>query len=357
MLNPSLLLALSAPLATGELLKVTFENVSPDRGLNPSQTPTFSKDATFALLADPQFGMYDSKINNGNGTKYEEEYANFQLTLEKLQAMDPKLDFALILGDMTNQMPLGSTAGHANARAEGFPESRSLQAHDILKLMNQADFPIFVLPGNHDVGDDFNSTALATYEEDFGLDYYYFKTEDSVFMNLCSQYFRPKEFVSMPEKTDQQWAWIEQKFNDWSLDESVEKVFISSHNAVYFVSADEDELVTSWPVAARDQLLELMEIYLESVGKPVYLFSGHTHEGRDTNEFVKNMNAVTTTKVFNDDGKVSDLDLAKHGGVRLAKLTAEGLDSQWFETDEIPTSYGSAQVAGISIAILIACLL
>ena len=341
-------LFLTIGLAQSKFYKITDNEINSfeDRGVIPSSIPNFSNDISFALLADPQFGMYNSAIDGGDGLDYQDEFDNFELTMEKLDAMEPKLDFALILGDMTNQMPIGGFRGNnPHNKSEGYPGSHDVQAQAIIGLMDSVDLPIFVLPGNHDIGNDFNQTALDTYERDFGLDYYYFKTEDAVFMNMEAEYFR-SEFASMPEKTDEEWAWIERKFQDWSLDETIKKVFFNSHYALFLEDVDEQK-GTSWPKDNRDKLLELVEIYFNSINKPVYFYSGHTHTGGDTNEFMKNMNAVSTTKILDDEGKAIGLEVAKHGGVRLVKSNQDKVISEWFETSEIPGSYPAVDGAGM----------
>src|ERR1035438_2507247 len=97
---------------------------------------------TFIQMSDPQFGMYTE--NKG----FEHETANFE--------------FAVATGNLVN------AAGDAAQIAE------------FKRVAGRLDSNIraFLMPGNHDVGNEPTKESLAQYREQFGPDYYTFRAGD-----------------------------------------------------------------------------------------------------------------------------------------------------------------------------------
>merc|ERR1711879_267166 len=120
------------------------------------------------MLSDPQFGMWDSLINDHDGSEYQYEHDNLVKTFEKIDSMNPPLDFAVILGDMVNQQPYGAE-NPSRSHGQNGP-IHNQQVIDMNAVLETVKTPIFVIPGNHDLGNTFNSTSLETYIEDFGAD-------------------------------------------------------------------------------------------------------------------------------------------------------------------------------------------
>ena len=63
--------------------------------------------------------------------------------------------------------------------------------------------PTFVVPGNHDLGDDFYAQAISSYQRQWGADYYSFIHKGSLFLFLNTQLWRNKEESSIHLRKDQ----------------------------------------------------------------------------------------------------------------------------------------------------------
>jgi len=327
--------------ASAKFLKITWDDLDDDRRVKDE---VFGKipagDFNFALMTDPQLGMFDSVVEGGDGQEYQEEYDNLHLTLKNLENISPKLDFAVILGDMVNQMPEGSIKEN-NPQMENHGAVHFQQAEDFNTLVSDSDFtvPLFVIPGNHDLGNNFNMTSYDIYYDEFGADYFYFKTEDTAIIFICSQYMRD-EFNLLPQLAQEEWTWIEARFAEWAADDSVKKVIINMHNPLYLETPDEEHTGVCWDVEQRDRFLDLLDLnFVQNSQKNVYQFTGHTHQGADTSEFVQNNNAVTCTKVRNPETGRLELVKGTYGGVRLVHAETETLTHSWYLTDEIPETW------------------
>ena len=137
---------------------------------------------------------------------------------------------------------------------------------------------------------------------------------------------------------ENQWSWIEKTFMNLAVDENVHSVVVSMHIPIYLESVDEDETYDTWDVGSRKRFVDLVEKYFtEKSNKPVYQFSGHTHTGADTSEFIQNSNAITTS--LNE--KTGDWEMKTDGGVRLVKITGNDLKHFWYHVDEIPGEFNS----------------
>src|SRR5665213_337724 len=114
-----------------------------------SQQPWF-----FAVLSDPQFGMYAKDKNFTQGT------ANLEFVVANLNRLHPR--FVVICGDLVNRA--GDTAEIAEYKR-------------ILRELDPS-IPVYSVAGNHDVGNVPTPATLAGFRAAIGQDYYTFSEGD-----------------------------------------------------------------------------------------------------------------------------------------------------------------------------------
>src|ERR1700751_674411 len=108
----------------------------------------------FAVISDPQFGMYAKDSN------FAQETANFEFAVANLNRLRPR--FIVVCGDLVNRQ------GDADEIAE---------YKRILKEVDPS-IPVYNVAGNHDVGNVPTPESLARYRRNFGEDYYTFSFGD-----------------------------------------------------------------------------------------------------------------------------------------------------------------------------------
>src|SRR3974377_1043375 len=108
----------------------------------------------FIQMSDPQFGMYSQ--NHG----IEQETINFEFAIATANRLKPA--FVVITGDLVNQ------AGNRE------------QIAGLKRIAAKLDpaIPLYLAPGNHDVGTEPTPESLAAYRERFGRDYYNLRRHD-----------------------------------------------------------------------------------------------------------------------------------------------------------------------------------
>src|SRR5215471_9549981 len=109
---------------------------------------------SFIQMSDPQFGMYAKDAD------FVHETANFEFAIATANRLKPA--FVVITGDLINKS--GDAA----------------QAAEFKRIAAKLDpgIRLFVMPGNHDVGNEATLESLARYRERFGPDYYTFHAGD-----------------------------------------------------------------------------------------------------------------------------------------------------------------------------------
>ncbi len=173
-----------------------------------------------------------------------------------INALEP--DFAIHLGDVVQPLP-----GHA-----GFEEASS-RASDIL---GNIDCPLWVVPGNHDVGDkplQWNPADLVTdafvevFRSTQGDDRVRFEHGGCVFLGINAQLIN-SEFL----REEEQWAWLENALSS----ASGKRVFLFLHYPPFIYHPDEHEHYDNLGEPGRGRLLDLLRAHRVEA-----CFSGHVH--------------------------------------------------------------------------------
>jgi 3',5'-cyclic AMP phosphodiesterase CpdA len=206
----------------------------------------------FAVLADPQMGMYAKDDN------FTQETANLEFVVASLNRLHPR--FVVVCGDLVNR-----SGDHA-------------EIAEYRRILRELDpsIPVYNVAGNHDVGNVPTQATLAAYRSVFGPDYYTFSAGSIFGIVLDSNLIRASE--GDPSAAAQQEEWLKKTLA--KAKSSANEQIVVFQRIPYFDSVpDEAESYFNIPAQARRNYLDL----LEKAGVN-YVFAGHYHRnaiGRD----------------------------------------------------------------------------
>lgn len=169
-----------------------------------------------------------------------------------------KPEFVVHLGDMINPVPELPTYEDA--------------ANNFKSLVEELEAPLYLVPGNHDVGDKpvswmpagrVSDEYLALYKSHFGSDYYSFDFKDFHFVIINAQLFNSG---LSEEKTQKEWLVADFEKN------THKRTFIGIHYPPYVSNIDENGSYDNIDEPGRSWLISLLEKY-----SPEAMFCGHVH--------------------------------------------------------------------------------
>jgi 3',5'-cyclic AMP phosphodiesterase CpdA len=227
---------------------------TPARESHSSSPPSFS----FIQMADTQFGFYSTPLLlarfgwSWSKGDFERETENFERAVTAADRLEPA--FVVVCGDLVNSW------GH-----EG-------QAAEFLRIRStlDADIPLYVLPGNHDVGNTPTPESLAWYRDTFGRDWYAFDHEYFHGIVLNSSLFTAPEQVA--DEAAAQLAWLEHELERAGATRA-QQIAVFMHYPLFLRHADEPDSYFNIPTETRQILLGLFERYQVSA-----VFAGHYHQ-------------------------------------------------------------------------------
>jgi 3',5'-cyclic AMP phosphodiesterase CpdA len=259
-------------------------------GTAVSQQPWF-----FAVLSDPQFGMYAKDQN------FVQETANFEFAIANLNRLHPR--FVVICGDLVNR------------------PGDSVEIAEYKRVLQKLDpsIPVYNVAGNHDVGNVPTPATLDGFRTAIGRDYYTFSTGDIFGIVLDSNLIRSPE--GAPEAARQQEEWLEKTLAS-AKSNPQQQIVVFQHIPYFIHDASETDGYFNIPQPARRRYLDL----LEQAGVK-YVFAGHYHR-----------NAIDT------DGPLTEIVTGAVGmplggslsGFRLVTVEGQKFNPTWFCFGGIP---------------------
>lgn len=243
----------------------------------------------FAVLSDPQFGMYAKDQN------FAQETANFEFAVATLNRLHPR--FVVICGDLVNR------TGDAAEIAE------------YKRILRQLDpsIPVYSVAGNHDVGNTPSEQTIAAYRSAIGRDYYTF-TAGSVFGIVLDS-----NLMTSPGKASQealqQDEWLKKTLAQAKAD-SAHQTIVFQHIPYFLHNSGEPDDYFNFPQAPRRKYLDMLE------GAGVRsVFAGHYH---------RNAGGI--------DGPLTEWVVGAVGmpiapavsGFRIVTVNGDKLDSRWY---------------------------
>jgi 3',5'-cyclic AMP phosphodiesterase CpdA len=250
---------------------------------------------SFIMVTDPQFGMYTQ--NKG----FARETANYEFAVAAANRLKP--GFVMVLGDLVNK--------------DGDPE----QIKEFLRISGKIDpsIPAYVLPGNHDVGAAPTSQTIADYRKNIGRDFYSFRAGPVYGIVLNSS------LIIAPQKAEAEYreqnSWLKKEL-ETAKASGAAHIIVFMHHPLFSDNVNEPDQYNSIPMERRRPLLEMLH------GAGVhYVFAGHVH---------KNITARDGDLEMTTCGPVA-MPFAEDGsGIRLAIITAKGLQHKYFEFGKMP---------------------
>jgi len=246
---------------------------------------------TFIQMTDPQFGMYTE--NKG----FAQETANFEFAVATANRLKPA--FVVLTGDLVN------AAGDAAQIAEFKRVAARLDPN----------IRLFLMPGNHDVGNEPTNESLAKYREQFGPDYYTFRMGDITGIVLNSSL--EKDPHNVPEEAAKMEAWFRSE-----LVKAQPRVIVFQHIPFFLNAANEEDRYENIPRETRQRYLKLLHEYGVK-----QVFAGHYHSTSDARD--GDLEMITT-------GPVGKPVPPARSGLRIVTVSAAGVTHKYYDFGDLP---------------------
>ena len=269
-------------------------------GGNAQQTSATaqSRPVTFAVLADPQLGMYAKDEN------FLQETDNLEFVIANLNRLHP--DFVVVCGDLTNRSG----------------DEAEITAYKQMLRKLDPTIPIYNVPGNHDVGNLPTPSSLAGYRAAYGPDYYVFHYGRVLGIVLDSNLIRSPDHV--PEEAARQQEWLRNTLSHSTPDQ---EILVFQHIPYFLKDANEKDDYFNIPLAIRTKYLDLL-----GANHAHLIFAGHYHRLAGGSDGP--LTEVVTGAVGMPLGGSSS-------GFRLVQLGPSGMKTEWYCLGNIPNRIGN----------------
>lgn len=252
-----------------------------------------SRPVTFAVLADPQLGMY------AKDKDFLQETANLEFVVANLNRLHP--DFVVVCGDLTNRTG----------------DEAEITAYKQIMRKLDSTIPVYNVPGNHDVGNFPTPSTLARYRAAYGSDYYTFHNGSILGIVLDSNLIRSPDQV--PDEAANQEAWLRDTLSHADRNQ---QILVFQHIPYFLKDADEQDQYFNIPITARKKYLDLFR-----ANHVPWIFAGHYHRVAGGSD--RSITEVVTGAVGMPIGESSS-------GFRLVQLTPSGMKTEWYCLGNIP---------------------
>ena len=248
---------------------------------------------TFIQMSDPQFGMYTE--NKG----FEQETANFEFAVATANRLKPA--FVVVTGDLVN------AADDAAQIAEFKRVAGKLDSN----------IRVFLMPGNHDVGNEPTKESLAKYRQQFGPDYYTFRVGDITGIALNSNLERDPHNV--PEEAAKMEAWFRTELAKAQRDKHV---IVFQHIPFFLNNPNEEDRYENIPRETRQRYLKMLHEYGVK-----QVFAGHYHSTSEARD--GDLEMITT-------GPVGKPVPPARSGLRMVTVSPAGATNKYYDFGELP---------------------
>jgi len=227
-------------------------------------------------LGDPQFGFCPPVDSNESYVSCRER---FERLTEMANGMRPDLVF--ISGDMCNR--------------------RTDLGREWPELIRRFEVPVFVTPGNHDLGQEITAESLSAFRRVFGYDRTALSIGGWYFIFGNSQFWRP---TALADEQAEYERWVRERLEEAKTYGG--HIVLGTHVPPFVVSPEEADSYENYPLKGRKERLALYD----EAGARFYL-AGHTHR-----HFVR---ATHTLRILNPETTSWNFDNRPYGG-RLLTL-------------------------------------
>ncbi len=252
----------------------------------------------FVQMSDPQFGFFDE--NRG----FEKETELYSKAIEEINRLNPA--FVVITGDFVNN------------------KSDQAQWDEFNRLTHQIDstIPVYLTPGNHDIGQNPEMQDLERYKTQYGDDKFSIEYRGCQFIGFNSSIIK----AGPAEMEQVQYEWLK---NELFNARQKKHVVLFCHYPFFVRNRDEPESYSNIGTELRYKYLALFD---SSDVRAV--FSGHYHNNAYAS--YGDMELVITSAVGKPLAEVPS-------GIRIVQVYEERLKHQYYSLNEIP-EYKSAKI-------------
>jgi serine/threonine-protein phosphatase CPPED1 len=250
----------------------------------------------FIQLTDPQLGM------TTNNADFAQDTANLEFAVATANRLRPA--FVMVTGDLVNK------TGDAAQLAE------------YQRILGRLDPAIraYVVPGNHDVGNEPTPESLSVYTKRFGPDHFSFTVGSFVGIAIDSCLIHtPKNVKAEAEQQDR---WLQAELAKARRD-GARHIVVFQHHPLFVGSAAEPAGYDSVPPEARARLLTLFH----EAGVR-HVFAGHYHQNALAAD--GDLQMVTT-------GPIGMPRRGAKSGMRIAIVTDAGIEHRYYDLGELPS--------------------
>jgi serine/threonine-protein phosphatase CPPED1 len=257
-------------------------------------TITFAQNSSdsiwfFIQLTDPQLGMFE------NNESFEKETILFEKAVVEINRLAP--DFIVITGDMV----------HNQNSQEQIDEFKRL-----VSKINK-EIPVYLTPGNHDVGKIPDKQSLKKYKKNYGRDRFSFEHKGVRFIGFNTSLIKGK----IVKEENKQFKWLQKQINNG---ENENQIILFCHYPFFDESVDEPDTYHNIEMEYRKKYLDLFEKNAVSA-----VFSGHRHTNILNN--YGSVELVTTSALGKPLGKYPS-------GFRIVKISGNKIEHKFYGLDE-----------------------
>jgi len=249
----------------------------------------------FVQLTDPQFGMFE-----GN-KEFVKETALMEKAVSAINKLSPS--FVVVTGDLVN---------------DGSNPEQIKEFKRICSLIRK-NIPVYLTPGNHDVGQQPTKESLKNYIDDYGYDCFSFQVNGTCFIGLNTQVI----WAGSKDSENSQFVWLNKVLEN---SQKCNHRIVFGHHPLFVNSIDEPDKYENFPTAKRNTYIGLFEKY--NVGN---MFAGHLHYNASgqAGQFKMNVTSALGMQIGKDKS-----------GIRIVKVYPDHVESDYFQLDSIPGRIG-----------------
>lgn len=246
----------------------------------------------FIQISDPQFGMFDENKS------FNKETANLEQTIAAINKLKPA--FVVITGDMVH---------NGESREQISEMQRCLSLFD-------KKIPVYLVPGNHDVGAKASPERVAGFISDYGMDRFAFGYKNAYVIGINTEVIS----ANQPEAEQEQYLWL---LKELKKGQKYKHRIVVGHRPLFIEKPGEADKYDNVPLEYRDKYFNLYK----SAGVDLLLW-GHLHANRKGT--YDGITQVISTAV----GK--PLGSKPVSGMQIIKVYPEKMDVEFHELGKYP---------------------
>jgi 3',5'-cyclic AMP phosphodiesterase CpdA len=159
------------------------------------------------------------------------------------------------------------------------------QIGELKRLISQIKktIPVYMVPGNHDVGASAPDELMALYRTNFGNDRFSVSHKNTTLIGINSQVIWAKR----DSAENEQYQWIEKELQKANTSQFR---FVFAHHPLFLQNPGEEDVYQNIPGEYRNKYIDLFDKYHVQ-----YMFVGHLHRNHAVN--AGNLSIIVTNSV------------------------------------------------------------